>query len=124
MNTIIWILQVVLTLFFLFAGLRKIMIPKEELIVQMKWAKDYAKASIKFIGVAEVFGALGLIFPYWLNVLPILTPLAAFGLLVIMLLAIPVHLRLQEKKVVGINVIVAVLLAFICYWRAVPILDL
>ena len=81
MNRVLWIVQGLLALVFLFAGGVKLAMPLEELVAQ----SGIPGALIQFISVAEVLGALGLILPGSLRIRPGLTPLAAAGLVIIMI---------------------------------------
>jgi uncharacterized membrane protein YphA (DoxX/SURF4 family) len=77
-SAVLWVVQTVLALLFLFAGVMKLVTPIELLLAQM--AVPLPGLFVRFIGVVEVAGALGLIFPALLRVKPFLTPLAACGL--------------------------------------------
>jgi uncharacterized membrane protein YphA (DoxX/SURF4 family) len=77
-STLLWIVQIMLALLFLFAGIMKLVTPIEVLLAQM--AVPLPGLFVRFIGVVEVAGALGLIFPALLHVKAFLTPLAACGL--------------------------------------------
>ena len=81
MNRALWIVQGLLAALFLFGGTVKLMIPIEEMTAQMPLPGPF----IQFIAIAEVLGALGLILPWALRILPGLTPLAASGLVIIMI---------------------------------------
>ena len=79
-NAMLWILQGLLAALFLFAGGMKLVMPLD----QMAGPVALPGAFLRFIGVAEVLGAIGLVLPWLLKIRPGLTPLAALGLLVIM----------------------------------------
>jgi len=79
-NRVLWIIQGLLAMVFLFAGGMKLITPIEVLSVMSPFPGEF----IRFIGVCEVLGAVGLILPYALRILPGLTALAAAGLVVIM----------------------------------------
>jgi len=81
MNIALWIIQALLTALFLFAGGMKLIIPIEEMTRQIAMPGWF----LRFIGIAEVLGAIGLILPWLLRIRPILTPLAAAGLTIIMI---------------------------------------
>ena len=80
MNKILWILQGLLAALFLFAGGMKLVTPAAALEQQAHMSALF----LKFIGVAELAGGLGLVLPWALRIKPVLTPLAAAGLVVIM----------------------------------------
>ena len=80
LNTGLWIVQALLAALFLFAGVMKLVLPIEA----MAGPVDLPGPFLRFIGVAETLGALGLILPGLFKVRPVLTPLAAAGLVVIM----------------------------------------
>ncbi len=120
MNTLLWILQIVLAAAFGFAGIGKLTQPKEKLQAQMGWVEDFSANTVKLIGTAELLAAVGLILPAATGILPWLTPLAALGLVVIMVLAIPVHLRRHETPMVAVNVVLALVAAFVAWQRFGP----
>ena len=80
-NVLLWIVQGLLTLLFLFAGGMKLIVPIEAMAAQI----HLPVLLLRLIGVAEVLGAIGLILPGLLRIRPELTPLAAAGLLIIMI---------------------------------------
>src|SRR5215813_9877823 len=96
MNVAVWIVQVLLALAFLAAGLVKLTQPKEKLAAQMGWVNDFSPTIVKAIGLIEVLGAVGLVLPALTHILPILTPLAAGGLVLDMVGAAATHLRRKE----------------------------
>ena len=96
MNIIFWLIQGLLGLVFLMAGGSKLMLPIEELAVNMSFVNEVPALMVRFIGFAEVLGAIGLVVPSVTRILPWLTPLAAAGLATVMALAIPMHLSLGE----------------------------
>ena len=115
MNLVGWILQIVLAAAFLAAGLTKIVRPKPALVAAgMAYAEDYTDVQNKGIGVIEVIGAVGLILPWLLGVVPVLTPIAAVGLAVVMAGAVIVHIRRKEQFVPPLVLgVLAVVLAVI-----------
>jgi uncharacterized membrane protein len=97
-NTALWLAQGILAVVFAAAGIMKLSRPKVILEVRpgMGYMTELSALQLKLIGSAEVLGALGLILPWWLARLPILTPLAAAGLAVLMIGAILTHIRRRE----------------------------
>jgi hypothetical protein len=118
MTYALWIVQGLLALLFLFAGGTKLVLPLEALTGDVPLPGWF----IRFIGVAEVLGALGLILPGLLHIRPGLTPLAAAGLVLIMIGA--TVLTLAEGTVASalIPLVVGLLAAFVVYgrWRLTP----
>lgn len=117
MNIIAWIIQIILALIFLMAGGMKSTQPKEKLEGLMAWTKDFSIEIIRFIGISEFLGGIGLILPQLTGIAPILTPLAASGLGVIMILASIYHFQKGEYKEISINMILLVLSAIVAIIR-------
>jgi putative oxidoreductase len=119
----LWIFQVLLGVAFLGAGLMKATQPLEELGKQMNWVTYTPGALVRFIGVTQVLGALGLILPSATRILPVLTPLAATGLFVTMVLAAGTHVMHDEAREIVPNIVLGALSAFIAWGRfkAAPI---
>jgi putative oxidoreductase len=111
----LWVVQALLALVFALSGGMKLAVPYAELLKQGAWVQGVPEWLVKFIGVAEVSGALGLILPAATRIKPILTPLAAAGFVVIMVLASGLHLSLGEKPIV--QVILGGLAAFAAWGR-------
>ena len=87
--------QVLLALVFLFAGGSKLVMPIEEMTAQVALPGPF----LRFIGVAEILGALGLILPGSLGIRPGLTPLVAAGLVIIMIGATAITLATMSPAV-------------------------
>jgi uncharacterized membrane protein YphA (DoxX/SURF4 family) len=122
MNIFLWIVAGVLAAFFLAAGATKLTQSRRKLLANpnMQWVEDFSAGTIKLIGTAEVLGALGLILPGALDIAPILVPLAATGLGVIMVGAIITHGRRKEPQPIVINVIVLILAVVLAIFRFGP----
>ncbi len=119
MNIALWIVQGLLALAFLMAGGMKVMQSKEKLAESMAWVNDFSANTVKLIGVLEILGAIGLIAPQATGILPILTPLAAVGLALVMIGAAITHLRRGEMPMIGINAVLLILALFVAYGRFV-----
>ena len=113
MTYALWIVQGLLALLFLFAGGTKLVLPIEALTEQMPLPGLF----VRFIGVAEVLGGIGLILPGLLRIRPSLTPLAAIGLVIIMIGATVLTLASGEVAMALIPLLVGLLAAFIAYGR-------
>jgi putative oxidoreductase len=92
MNIALWIVQGLLALAFGMAGFSKAFMPLDQLAVQMAWVADTPGWIVRFAGIAELFGAVGLILPAALRIRPGLTPMAAADLALVMVLAATLHL--------------------------------
>jgi len=118
MNRGLWIIQGLLALLFLFAGGTKLVLPIEDM------TKDIALPGgfLRFIGVAEVLGGLGLILPGLTGIRPQLTPLAAVGLAIIMIGAVGIAFATGGFATALLPLVVGLLLAFVAYgrWRSAP----
>ncbi len=117
MNVVAWILQIVLAVAFLAAGGMKLARPRPALVgAGMGFAEDYSDGAVKTIGAVEVLGAIGLILPWLLGVAPVLTPLAALGLALVMAGAVVVHVRRKEQfvppLVLGVLALVVAIIRF------------
>jgi uncharacterized membrane protein YphA (DoxX/SURF4 family) len=120
MNVVIWIVQVVLGLGFIMAGSMKSTQPREKLQKNMTWVEDYSGPQVRLIGVIEVLGGLGVILPAWTGIAPILTPIAATGLAITMVLAGLVHVRRKESNRLPVNVVLFALAVFVAITRFGP----
>jgi uncharacterized membrane protein YphA (DoxX/SURF4 family) len=116
MNVALWIAQVLLALIFLFAGGMKLVMPIEDLTAQM----PMPGLLVRFIGIVEVLGGLGVILPWLTGIRPGLTPLAAAGLVIIMIGATVVTLMIGSIAMALIPVVVGLLAAFVVYGRRRP----
>lgn len=95
-----WIIAALTALAVLGAGVFKLVRSKQQLAASgMAWTEDFGPTQIKLIGVAEVLGAIGLIVPMATGILPILSPIAAALLAVVMIGAAVVHLRRSEPPI-------------------------
>lgn len=120
MNYALWIIQWLLALLFLFAGGVKLVLPIEEMTKQMPL--PLPGLFLRFTGVVEVLGAIGLILPWLLRIRPGLTSLAAVGLAIVMIGATVYTLAAGDLTAALIPLLVGLLSAFVAYgrWRLTP----
>src|SRR5213076_1917499 len=102
MNIALWVVQVLLALMFLFHG-RTMWSPSEKVQSGMAYIMAVPTGLRRFIGVAEILAGVGLILPAATGILPVLTPLAAAGLVILMVCAIIFHIPRQEYPNIGFN---------------------
>jgi uncharacterized membrane protein YphA (DoxX/SURF4 family) len=120
MTLALWVVQGLLALVFLFAGSMKWIMPIEEMTKQMP--VPLPGQFLRFIGLAEMLGAIGLILPGLLGIRPGLTPLAAAGLVIIMLGATVIGLVGGDIAMALVPLVVGGLAAFVAYgrWQLAP----
>jgi uncharacterized membrane protein YphA (DoxX/SURF4 family) len=120
MNVVLWIIAGLLALAFLGAGLTKLVQPKEKLAATMGWVDDFSPGTVKLIGGLEVLAAIGLVLPAALDVVPVLVPLAAVGLVALMVGAAITHARRGETPMIAVNVVLLVLAVVVAWGRFGP----
>ena len=120
MNIVLWVIAGLLALAFLGSGLTKLLQPKEKLEARMAYTKDLSAGTVKTIGALEVLAAIGLILPAALGVAPVLVPLAATGLVLLMIGAAITHARRQESQMIVANAVLLLLAAVVAWGRFGP----
>lgn len=118
-----WVVSVILAALYLMAGGMKAFRPIPDLAKMMGWPADVGPGLVRFIGYAELAGAAGLILPLLTGILTFLTPLAALGLSIVQVLAIPLHLRRNEAKILPMNVVLLAMSLFVL-WARIGLLGL
>ena len=119
MNVALWICQGFLSVVFAFSGLQKSTRSKASLVASgQTGVQAYSLPFIRFIATMELLGAVGLVLPWATKILPILTPLAAAGLGIIMLGAARAHARLHEPRNVAANFVLLALCIFVLLGRS------
>ena len=116
MNIALWIAQVLLALDFGIHGWEMVSLTMTPLM-GFTYIKDIPSRTRRFVGTAEILAAIGLILPGLTGILPWLTPLAAVGLIIVMIGAIPFHFRRKEYFNIGLNVVLLALAVFVAYGR-------
>lgn len=123
MNILLWVLQILLAALFGLGGFMKATAPISDVVAKVGWASAVSPGLVRFIGVSELAGGLGLLLPALTRIAPRLTPLAASGLALIMLLAMGFHASRNEISVLPFNLAFGAAAAFVAWgrWKKVPI---
>jgi len=117
MNIVFWIIQGILALIFMLAGITKLTIERERLAKVATWTNRFSYKTVRFIGFIELLGAIGLILPGALYTVPVLTPVAAIGLAMVMILATYHHINHKEYRTIVYTLALLILIAFVAYGR-------
>jgi uncharacterized membrane protein YphA (DoxX/SURF4 family) len=115
LNIGLWVVQGLLAVAFLMAGGMKAFTPIAELGAQMNWVNFVPPFAVRLAGISELLAAFGLILPALTRIKPILTPMAALGLIAIMVPAAGLHLAIGEPIIV--NLVLGGLAAFVAWGR-------
>ena len=117
LNIALWVAQWELAALFLLSGALKTTLPIAKLSALLPWTGDAPLAFVRFVGVSELLGAVGLLLPALLRIKPQLTPWAAIGLAVILLLSIPFHIQRGEALAVVPNMLHLAAAIFVAWGR-------
>ena len=121
MNTVLWIVAGLLAAVFLASGIMKVLRPKEDLKkAGMAWVDLFSPGAVKAVGAVEALAAIGLILPAALDIAPILVPLAALGLVLVMIGAAITHARMNDYKGMVPSIVLLLLAAFVAWGRFGP----
>lgn len=121
MNVALWIVAGLLAAAFLASGAVKLVQPKEKLVASgMSALEDFSAGTIKVIGALEVLAAVGLILPAALGIAPVLVPLAAFGVVLLMAGATITHLRRHEVQAMVVPLALLAMGAVVAWGRFGP----
>lgn len=121
MNFALWIIAGLLAVTFLAGGAMKIVQSKQKLAAAgLAFVDDLSAGTVKAIGTLEVLAAIGLILPAVLDIAPVLVPLAATGLVLLMVGAMITHLRRGEILPIAVNLTFATLAAIVAWGRLGP----
>ncbi|MDF3029409.1 MAG: hypothetical protein K0S23_3716 [Fluviicola sp.] len=116
-HIVLWIAQILLSLCLIWAGIVKLFQPIDQLETMWPWTGEVSPALVKLTGIIDLLGALGLLLPSLFKFKPILTPIAAIGIILLMIAASVFHTCRGEGSQIGFNIVVAVISAFIAYGR-------
>ncbi|MBP2324459.1 putative membrane protein YphA (DoxX/SURF4 family) [Kibdelosporangium banguiense] len=121
MNVVLWVIASLLAAVFLVAGGMKLVQPREKLASNgLEWTEDFSAGLVRFIGTAEVLAAVGLILPALLGIAEVLVPLAAVGVVLLMIGAAITHGRRKEAQLIPANLVLLVLAAVVAWGRFGP----
>lgn len=124
-NIALWIAQGLLAVMFIMAGIMKATQPIEALAESLPWVTSTPLGLVRFIGISELLGGLGLLIPSIFRFKPFFTVWAALGLALIMVLAAGFHASRGEFPNIGMNVVLIGIALFIVWGRSkkAPILS-
>jgi hypothetical protein len=121
MNIALWIVAGLLAVGSLASGAKKLVQPDEKLVASgWGWVEDFNPGTVKTIGALEVLAAVGLILPAVVGIAPVLVPLAALGLGLVMVGAMITHVRRHESEAIVVNLVLLVVAAFVAWGRFGP----
>ena len=117
-NISLWIAQGLLAAMFIMAGAMKATQPIEALAESLPWVTTTPLALVRFIGISELLGGIGLLLPSILRIKPSLTVWTAVGLPVVMVLAAGFHASRGEFSAIGANAMFMAIAVFIAWGRS------
>jgi uncharacterized membrane protein YphA (DoxX/SURF4 family) len=117
LHVTLWVAQLILATSFIWAGLMKLFQPIEKLSEMWLWTSQVPFALLKFTGIVDLLGGIGLILPSLLRIKPKLTPLTAVAIIVLMVCASIFHISRGEASQIGANIVFAIIAAFIAWGR-------
>ncbi len=120
MNIVLWVLQIFLALVFLSTGALKAF-QYERAKARLPWVASAPRGFVTFVGLVEILGAIGLILPALTGIFPILTPLAALGLGLVMLTASGFNFSHAEYKTIALNLVLLVMAVVVVVGRLVVV---
>ena len=123
MNLALWIVAGLLAVVYLISGGGKLIMSKEKIATMStgaRWVEDFSAGSIKTIAALEVLAAMGLVLPAAFDIAPVLVPLAALGLAMIMLGAVITRIRRHEPKFMVADLVYLGLAGFVAWGRFGP----
>ena len=113
----LWIVQVLLAAMLLWAAGMKLFQPVSQLAQQWPWTGQVAPVLVRFTGIIDLLAGFGLILPTLLRIRPRLTALTALLVIVLMITATIFHISRGEASVTGVNIVFAVMAAFVAWGR-------
>ena len=120
MNVALWIVAALLSVSYLLGGIYKLVTPKEQIAAgpaSFRWVEDFSANGVKAIATAEILAALGLVLPRLTGIASVLVPLAAAGLVLLMLGAALTRIRRREPGFMVVDLLFVALAAFVAVGR-------
>lgn len=117
MKTLLWTLQITVAVILLISGYTKIFLPHDQLAEASEWTGAYTEIFVRYIGVIDILGGLGLILPGLLNIYPRIMGYAAGGVAVLMVAALVLHIDRYEFGAIWINIFILIACVIIAYGR-------
>lgn len=117
MHILLWVAQILLGITLIWAAYLKLFQPIEQLKVMWAWTGEVSPTLVKFTGVIDLLGALGILLPALFRFKPILVPIAALGIVLLMISASIFHICRGEASQIGFNVVFGAIAAFVAYGR-------
>jgi uncharacterized membrane protein YphA (DoxX/SURF4 family) len=118
LNIALWVVQILLAIMFCYVGVMKAFLPLDQVAKTMLWIPSVPAGLVRFIGFAELAGALGLILPSATRIQPKLTALAALALATVVLLGAILHFTRGEGALTPLNFVLAALAIFVVWGRS------
>lgn len=115
-NILLWIAQVLIALTLLWAAYAKLIQPIEETAKMLPWALGNP-GLLKFTGIIDLLGGVGIILPSALKIQPKLTVWAAYGVVLLMMAGSVFHIMRGEASIIGMNIVIIVFAIFIAWGR-------
>lgn len=122
MDLALWIVAGLLAVVFTAGGIGKLAIPKDRIVALPggEWAEDWSAGAVKTTGALDLLAAVGLVLPAALGIAPVLVPLAAVGVVLLMAGAVIVRLRHGSQKAIVVDLAYLALAAFVAWGRFGP----
>ena len=117
LNITLWIVQGLIASLMLMNAYMKLAMPISELSGVYKWTGELPEKIVRLLGVIDLLGGVGIILPALLKIKPSLTPLAAVGIILLMISATIFHTSRGESSVITFNIIVILLAGFVAWGR-------
>jgi putative oxidoreductase len=124
LNIALWIVQGLTAALMLMSAFMKIATPIPELSAKWKWTGELPQQVVRMLGIVDLLGGIGIILPAILKIKPGLTPLAAVGVVLLMISATVFHISRGESSVIAFNIILMLFASFIAWgrYKKLPIL--